>query len=114
MQIQIRTDKNIVASADRNTEIENQLTQSLERFGNWITRVEVTLTDESSAAKSAGDDKRCVMEARPAGLQPIAVSHDGSTLEQAIGGCVKKLTKKLNDTREKLDTSKGATSFSGE
>lgn len=114
MQIQIRTDKNIVASAERKAEIESQLTHAMERFGAWITRVDVTLSDESSAAKHAGDDKRCVIEARPAGLQPIAVSHDGSNLEQAIGGGIKKLTKKLSETKDKLDTSKGAISSSGE
>jgi len=114
MQIQIRTDKNIVASAERKAEIESQLKQAMERFGAWITRVDVTLSDESSAAKHTGDDKRCVIEARPAGMQPIAVSHDGSNLEQAIGGGIKKLTKKLGETKDKLDTSKGAISSSGQ
>lgn len=114
MQIQIRTDKNIVLSPERKTEIEGQLNHALERFGEWLTRVEVTLSDESSAAKHAGDDKRCVIEARPAGMQPIAVSHDGSNLEQAVVGCVKKIAKKLGDTKDKMDTSKGAKSFSGE
>lgn len=114
MQIQIRTDKNIVVSVERKGEIETQVAQALERFGVWITRVDVTLSDESSAAKHAGDDKRCVIEARPAGLQPIAVSHDGSNLEQAVGGCIKKLTKKLGETKDRLDTSKGAISSSGE
>lgn len=114
MQIQIRTDKNVALSPDRKTEIDGQLMQAMERFGEWITRVEVTLSDESSAAKQTADDKRCTIEARPAGLQPIAVSHDGTTLEQAIGGCVKKLTKKLTETKDRLDKSKGATSASGE
>lgn len=53
---------------------------TLGRFGDWITRVEVQLSDEDGP-KNRGNAKRCVMEARPAGLQPVSASHQGATLD---------------------------------
>lgn len=114
MTIQIHTDKNITLQPSQSDDIHERIQDSLERFGDWITRVEVQLSDESSAAKTTEGDKRCLIEARPAGLKPVSVSHNGSNVEQAFSGCVKKLVKVLGDMRGKLDTSKGATSFAGE
>jgi len=75
--------------------------------------VEVQLSDESSSSKSRDNDKRCVMEARPAGQQPVSVSHQGATVDQALKGSVKKLVRLLDDTKGRLDDPKGNTSFAG-
>jgi hypothetical protein len=53
--------------------------------------VEVHLSDENSDEKVGTDAKRCVLEARLAGRQPIAVSHQAATLEQAIDGAARKM-----------------------
>jgi ribosome-associated translation inhibitor RaiA len=54
------------------------------------------------------------MEARLAGLQPITVSDDASSLEQALDGAAAKLEKTLNRTLGRLDDPKGRTSYAGD
>jgi ribosomal subunit interface protein len=114
MQVQVHTDNHIEGSAKLSNYLTSVVESTLERFADRITRVEVHLSDESSAQKSAGDDKRCRMEARVSGLQPIAVSADAPTVDQAIDGAAEKLEKALSRTLEKLSETKGRTSFAGD
>ena len=68
-----------------------------------ITRVEVHLSDENSNKKiGTGDDKRCLLEARLTSRQPIAVSHQAATLEQAIDGAAKKMRHSLETVLGRL------------
>lgn len=114
MQIQVNTDNHTAGSADLTRLVEGVVTSALSRFSTRITRVEVHLTDESSSAKSGGNDKRCVMEARLAGLQPITVTADSSSLEHALNSAADKLENTLTRTLERLDDPKGRVSFAGE
>ncbi len=104
MQIQVNTDKNIAGSVELTSQVEDIVGSALGRFGERITRVEVHLTDESSSAKARGNDKRCVMEARVAGLQPVTVSHQGSSVTQALEGAASKLERTLDRTFGRLAT----------
>jgi ribosome-associated translation inhibitor RaiA len=103
MQIQVNTDNHIVGSADLTRQVDAIVANALSHFGDRVTRVEVYLSDENSRKKSAENDKRCVMEARLAGRQPIVVSHQGTFLDQAIDGAATKLEKTLKRTLERLD-----------
>ena len=114
MQIQVNTDNHTEGRAELIRHVEDVVENSLGRFGARITRVEVHLSDENSRSKSGGNDKRCVMEARLAGLQPITVSADGSSSDQALDGAARKLEKTLKRTLERLDDPKGRTSFAGD
>jgi len=113
MNIQVNTDNHIEGSEELTQQVEDVVEGSLGRFGEWITRVEVHFSDESGSSKSRDNDKRCVMEARPAGHQPLSVSHQGSTLDQALNGSAKKLVRLLDDTKGRLQDPKGNTSFAG-
>jgi len=113
MQIQVNTDNHIEGGEELTREVESVVEGALGRFGEWITRVEVQLSDESSSSKSRDNDKRCVMEARPEGHQPLSVSHQGATTDQALKGCIKKLARVLDDTKGRLYDPKGNTSFAG-
>ena len=114
MQILLTTDNYITGTTELTSVVQGVVEGTLGRFGNRMTRVEVHLTDESSATKSSENDKRCVMEARMAGMQPIAVRHQGATIEQALEGAAEKLERTLDRKLEKRDDPKGRTSFSGE
>jgi hypothetical protein len=48
-------------------------TQMLDRYSEHITRIEVKFSDENSDRDSE-NDKRCVLEARLKGLQPLVVT----------------------------------------
>ena len=74
---------------------------TLERHLEDLTRVEVHLSDENGG-KSGPKDKRCKMEARPKGHQPILVSHDADSLTQAVEGAAEKLEHALEHLFGKL------------
>jgi ribosome-associated translation inhibitor RaiA len=114
MNIQVNTDNHIQGGVELTRQVEAVVEGALGRFGDRITRVEVHLSDESSSAKSRDDDKRCLMEARLAGLQPISVSHQGASVEQALGGAADRLETTLDRTLGRRDDPKGRTSFGGD
>ena len=114
MLVRVNTDNNIVGSDKLSQDVEEIVTDVLGRFSDRLTRVEVHLADENSRAKSGQDDKRCTMEARVAGRQPVAVTEQAPTLMQAVTGAAEKLEKTLDRTLERLDDRKGRTSAGGE
>ncbi|MEX2091691.1 MAG: HPF/RaiA family ribosome-associated protein [Pirellulales bacterium] len=113
MQIQVSTDNNINGSANLIENVEAELKESLVRFGSQITRIEVHLRDVNGA-KTAGDNKSCLLEARLAGRQPLVVSHEAPSLRQAIDGATDKLERALDHLLGKLNDRKGRPSFAGE
>jgi ribosome-associated translation inhibitor RaiA len=106
MIIQVNTDNNIEGHQALAEQLKTEVQNSLERFGDKITRVEVHLSDDNSNKKSGPDDKRCLLEARLAGLQPLAVSHQAATTEQAVDGAVDKLMRSIDATLGKLENQK--------
>jgi len=114
MQVQVSTDNHIEGGEELTRKVEAVVEGALGRFGDRITRVEVHLSDENSSSKFGDNDKRCVMEARPAGHQPITVSDQGASLEQALDGAADKLEKTLRRTFGRLDDPKGRTSYGGD
>jgi len=113
MQIQVNTDNQIDGSAQLRMQVEATLTDALSRHSSRITRVEVHLSDENGSQKSGSNDKRCVLEARMTGMQPIKVSADGPSHELALDSATQKLTKLISRTVEKADDPKGRTSYAG-
>jgi ribosome-associated translation inhibitor RaiA len=113
MQIQVNTDRNVEGSQQLKEKVRGILTQSLERFSERVTRIEAHLSDSNSSVKGGGDDMRCVLEARLAGLNPISVRHEAATLEQAVAGATDKLEKMLQRNHDRLNRTRGRTSFGG-
>lgn len=102
MQVQINTDKNITGDERLTQQVEDQLRDSLERFSEKITRIEAHISDSNSATKG-GEDKRCLLEARLAGLQPISVSAVGEHVKEAVDDAIRKLKRSLDSTLGKLE-----------
>jgi hypothetical protein len=102
MQVQVNTDRDTTAQDVSATEIEAGIEASLARFARRITRVEVHLSDENSH-KGGKDDKRCLMEARPAGLDPIVVTHRAGTWSLAVSGATAKLQRSLEKKLGRVD-----------
>ncbi len=112
MLIQVNTDNHIVGREELVAKVEASVAATLDRFADQITRVEVHLTDEN--AQKGGNDKRCLMEARLAGMQPVAASHQAGSLIEAVDGAAEKLETMLGRTLDKLGETKGRTSFGGD
>ena len=101
MQIQINTDHNIEGREALAAQVSGTVETVLSRVSDHITRVEVHLSDENGA-KNGRKDKRCMMEARLEGRQPIAVTHEAPDLEQAVAGAADKLARSIENTLGKL------------
>jgi hypothetical protein len=103
MQVQLNSDKNIVGSPGLQDHVQKLLEQELKHLAKEITRVEVHLNDENSS-KSGSDDKRCLLEARVARMQPISVEHRAATIDLAINGAAEQLSRAVKNALEKIDT----------
>jgi len=94
MRIQINTHD--TAGDDEFTgRVEATIAAGLDRFADQVTRVEVHLGDVN-AGKGGEADKRCMIEARPTGHQPVAVTHQAPTIPLAIDGALEKARKVLD------------------
>ena len=101
MIIQINTDNHIDGREELAQRAEATVAAALSHFARQITRIEVHLSDENSH-KGGSDDKRCAMEARLEGRQPVGVTHQAATLDQAVAGAAAKLKRSLESTLGKL------------
>lgn len=103
MIVQINTDNNVEGHARLKAYISEELESALARFEDKVTRLEVHLGDENSD-KSGVNDKRCLIEARPVNMQPVAVTNFADTTEKAFQGALDKIKKVLDTTFEKQKT----------
>ena len=101
MQIQVNTDHTIEGHEALADQIRSVVENALNRMSDHITRVEVHLTDESGP-KSRENNKRCMMEARLEGRQPIAVTDEAATVDLAVNGAADKLARLIEHTLGKL------------
>jgi hypothetical protein len=99
MMIQVNTDNHITGREELVKRTEKLIGDTLNRFRDRISRVEVHLGDENSH-KNGARDQRCMIEARVEGLQPIAVTHHAGSLEEAMSAAAERM-------RETLDSNLG-------
>lgn len=99
MQIQINAG-DVPTSDGIQQRVERELEQALGKWEDRITRVEVHLHDDDGP-KHDKTDKRCVMEVRLAGRQPMVVEHSSDDLYQSIQTAAGKLRKVVSRTIER-------------
>lgn len=102
MQVQVNTSNGIENKETLERWANEYLNDALARFRQEITRVEIQLSDETRA-RSGASDKRCMMEARLNGHEPLAVNHYAETQDLAFRGATQKLINLLEHTLGKLD-----------
>lgn len=110
MKIQVQTDNTVDVTDALVQRIEDELAAGLSRFSDQITRVEVHIGDENGG-KSGGADKRCMLEARPAGQPPVTVTHHAASVDEACRGAVHKLKALLDSKYGRSDHRKGGDSI---
>ena len=94
MTIQLNAGKNLNIHESFGEKLKGLLTEELSRFSEHITRLEVHLSDENGR-KEGLNDKRCMLEARLEGRQPIAVTGTANDYELAVSGAIEKLKTSL-------------------
>ena len=97
MHVQFNPGSNMEARKSLGARVEALVTEAVGHFAGHITRVEVYVSDDSNA-RNGGNDKRCTMEARIAGREPVAVTHHAATLREAMAGAAEKLQRSLGHT----------------
>lgn len=107
MQIQVHSDNHIEGSARLVDWVSASVAGKLERFDDELTRIVVHLNDENGD-KAGAQDKRCQIEARPKGQQPISVTHKAESLELALDGALDKLGNALSHQFGKLRSKRSA------
>ncbi len=95
MQIQVNTDNNIAGREDVVRYVESVVQSKLGAISSEITRIEVHLKDENGP-KHGPDDKRCMVEARLQGRQPVSATDTADNLQSAVTGAVDKLRNVLD------------------
>lgn len=103
MKIQVNTDHNIHGHEAAIERIEATVESTLGHLAEHITRVEVHVSDEN-AKKGGSTDKRCMLEARLEKHQPIAVTEEAATIDEAVDGAAHKLKRLLEHTLSRLST----------
>jgi hypothetical protein len=103
VKIQVNTDNHITGREALVEQAEATTTSALGSLMERVTRVEVHLSDENGS-KTGGRAKRCVMEARLKNHQPIAVTDESDSLDEAITGAADKLKRSLDHTLSRLPT----------
>lgn len=110
MEILVHTDSKVTLSPNLDAHIRRVLDQRLARFGHRLTRVDVGFNEEN--ARGVGvPDRRCTIEARPAGLDPVAVKADAAEALPAFDGAVEKLLRVLETRLSREGDHKGAASI---
>jgi ribosome-associated translation inhibitor RaiA len=104
MQVIVNSDHHITGDETVTQRVQSIVEDALDRFADRITRVEVFLSDEAGG-KHGAKDKRCVMEARPAGLGQVAASNEAPTVLEAIEGAAHKLQRALGHALGKASAS---------
>ncbi|MGX6607037.1 HPF/RaiA family ribosome-associated protein [Micromonosporaceae bacterium Da 78-11] len=110
MQILLNTDNNVEVEDTLLQRVEADIKSGLSRFSDKITRVEIYVSDEN-AEKAGGTDKRCMLEARPTGQQPVAVTHNAGSVDEACTGALHKLEALLETKYGRSDNRKGGPSI---
>ncbi len=101
MEIKINTNNHVEGSERMKTYFKDVISESLKRFEDKITRIEVHIGDEN-AHKSGDNDKRCMIEARIAGMQPVAATNHAETTEKAVSGAIDKIKSILTTAFDKM------------
>lgn len=103
MKIQVNTDRHVDGSEALVQMVEAEVQSALERFEDRLTRVEVHLSDENGDNDGGGADKRCLLEARPEGMQPVVVTETADTVDQALLSATQKMQSLLNSKFGRID-----------
>lgn len=102
MEFQFNSDSSVMGTENVAERIEEQLRHKLSRFSDRLTRLEVHVGDEN-ARKGGGDDKRCMIEARPRGGDPVSATAHSDTVDNAARDAAGKLTTLLERHFGKAD-----------
>lgn len=106
MQFLFNSDNQIDGDTDMAERVEGMVRTKLSRIEERLTRVEVHVRDVDGP-RSGANDKRAMVELRPAGLSPISGSEEAGTIEAAVARAADKALAAFDRQIGKMTTRKG-------
>jgi len=100
MQVQVNTGNGVANKDALERWASSYLNDTLGRFREELTRIEVQLTDDSRGKK--GEDRRCMLEARLNGHPPVAVRGATIKLIRALERTLGKLERHEHRARDTI------------
>jgi hypothetical protein len=94
MKIQVNSDNTVAVDASLTRFVRSEVLRVLGRFVPKLTRIEVHLSDINKQ-KTGPEDKRCMIEARPAGADPRSTTAVAIQMATAIDQALKKMQRSL-------------------
>lgn len=92
---------NIDASDALEKHVSDTLSHEIGRFEDRLTRIEIHFSDLNSPNKGGHADKRCMLEARPRGRDPIAIESIADSYYTAVTDAAGKLKRALTNRLER-------------
>ena len=112
MNIHVNSDHTIVMDAGLRQFIEQEGGRLLGRFSKRLTRIVVYLSDVDNK-KNGQADKRCLVEARPAGAHPLTVTAKAANIPHAVDEALRKMRRSLTTFHGRRRTPGGSVSLTG-
>lgn len=106
MQFQFNSDNQIDGDADMAGRVQEIVRARLSRVEDRLTRVEVHVGDVNGP-RSGANDKRAMVELRPAGLAPISGGAQASSIEAAVASATDKALAAFDRQIGKMTDRKG-------
>jgi ribosome-associated translation inhibitor RaiA len=107
MEVVVHCDEQICRTEELIRRVEGVIAGTLEQFGDRVERVEARLLDLNSA-KSGDRDKICSLTAQIGGSgAQVLVTHEASTLTEAIHDAADKLKRLVVRELQQLDGTLG-------
>jgi len=101
MKILINTDNNISGTEEMREPLKAAIANEFDRFSDHLTRIEVKLSD-GNGDKNSDNDKRCVLEVRSRGMQPLVVTSHGDSVKNTLDEAIDKMKTCLDTVMGRL------------
>lgn len=103
MKIEVHTDTSLSETTIAN--LSTLVEAGLRRFAERLTRAEVHVKNLETTR--SGIQPECRLETRPAGRDPVSVTNQAATLNEAVKGAAEKMSRLLDSTFGKIDAHSG-------
>ncbi len=104
MKIQVNTDSSVEGGEAVAQIVHETVHAALDRYGDRLMRVEAHLGDEDGASGDGPRGLRCLLEARPSGMDPVVVTGFGDIVERACHDATQKMQSLLDSTFGRIDS----------
>ncbi|WP_455554636.1 HPF/RaiA family ribosome-associated protein [Comamonas sp.] len=102
MQVQVHTDATIQGGDSLEAWVREEAGNKLARLKEHVVRVEVFLSSVDALKATGGPGKKCVLETRANGRQPVAVNAEAEKVREAFSAALEKLRRAVESDLDKV------------